>query len=67
MNHTWEKQPDKEYVFAKTKHWICKVCGCEKFLGYYKFATPNYQRSGINFDGYVECYDEAAEMLKTID
>lgn len=67
MRHTWEKQPDEDQISGWMKIWVCKVCGCKKILGNYKFAQPHYQRSNQMFDNYIECIDEKAEKLKTID
>lgn len=67
MKHTWERQPDEDWVFSKVKIWMCTMCGCKKALGYTKFATPIYQRSSITYTEYVECFDIEAENLKTID
>lgn len=69
MKHTWQKQPDQLMCAdtIKVKVWLCKVCGCIKTLGYYKFAEPDYDRNGQMYSHYIECVDEKAEMLKTID
>lgn len=68
MRHTWKKQPDKHHVeIGNFKVWICKVCGCEKSLGNYKFAKPHYERNGQMYDYYIDCFDMEAENLKTID
>jgi hypothetical protein len=69
MNHTWQKQPDDTICAGtiRVKVWICKVCGCVKTLGYYKFSEPDYSRNGQIYTRYIECIDEKAEMLKTID
>lgn len=47
--------------------WKCKVCGCEKTLGNYRFAEPDYERNGQIYTHYIECIDYKAEDLKTID
>lgn len=67
MRHTWQKLPDVESFGHRHFKWLCKVCGCEKLLGNYKFATPRYDRNGQLYDRYIECIDEEAEKLKTID
>lgn len=67
MKHNWTKQPDKQTLACKVKVWICKVCGCEKTLGYYKFAEPDYDRNGQHYSHYVECINYELEDLKTID
>lgn len=69
MKHKWG-DPEVKELFAgmKGKVWKCKVCGCEKSLGFYKFAVPTYVRNGQNYsDKYIECIDYEAEDLKTID
>lgn len=52
--HSWKKLPDTfEDGVGKIKHWECKRCGCEKNLGMYIGATPDYCRSGQIFSRYT--------------
>lgn len=68
MRHKWVKQSDIKHTGMPTHFvWLCCVCGCQKVVGNYRFATPHYERSGQVFDHYIECIDEKAEKLKTID
>lgn len=68
MKHKWEKQPDKKiHGTGWFKIWICKVCGCRKELHNSRFAEPNYIRSRMIYDHYIECIDEDFEKTKTID
>lgn len=69
MKHKWDRLPDTEWpgIARQVKQWTCKVCGCKKSLANIRFSEAQYQRSGINYDRYVECYDDADERLKTID
>lgn len=68
MKHKWNV-PVLGEIFPgmKGKTWICKVCGCKKILGNYKFAEPTYERSSQIYDHYVECFDMELENEKTID
>lgn len=68
MKHKWNKQPDKVITgVGKFKMWVCKTCGCEKSLGYYRFAEPDFDRNGQLYTHYIDCVDIEAENLKTID
>lgn len=68
MKHKWLKQPDiKRLGMPSFKIWICAVCGCEKSQGNWRFSEARYDRSGQSYDHYIECYDDEAEKLKTID
>ena len=67
MKHKWDKQPDKQIHGIWYGVSICKVCGCEKSLGKYKFAERDYERNGQLYSHYIECIDEEFEKTKTID
>lgn len=68
MKHKWDKKPDRFFDgIGMFKVWRCRVCGCVKHLLNQRFAEPTYTRSRQNFDRYIECIDEEAEKLKTID
>lgn len=68
MKHKWIKHPDfKIDGIGWFSKWMCSICGCEKTLGKYKFAEPDFDRNGQLYSHYIECVDEKAEMLKTID
>lgn len=62
--HSWERLADTEY---KTKNWKCSKCGCHKSLGNYKFATPSYERSGINTQDRPSCVDMSRRVEFTVD
>ena len=64
MKHKWEKLANDG---DGNKQWKCKTCGCLKVLGNYKFAQPDYERSGQMYSEYVECIDWELENSKTID
>lgn len=68
MKHKWEQQPN-ENILAVGWHkvWICRICGCKKIHGCYRFSEPSYSRNKQNYDRYIECIDIEAENLKTID
>lgn len=68
LKHKWTRIKD-DYMptVGIIKQWTCDVCGCLKTLGNYKFAEPDYIRSGQVYTHYIECIDMDKENLKTID
>jgi len=67
--HKWKRVPDtKEIGIGTIKHWVCVKCKCEKHLGVYKFATPDYSRSGQIYSQYTpNCVDMDRRSQQTID
>lgn len=61
--HSWDKLPDSDYE----KVWSCKNCGCRKTLGKYKFATPSYERSGMNTQERPDCVDMSRRVEFSLD
>lgn len=50
--HKWQLMPKDD---EGNKRWNCVKCGCKKILGNYKFATPDYIRSGQITDYRPDC------------
>lgn len=68
MKHKWDKLPDHcKNGVGYFKVWKCRVCGCIKELLNQRFAEADYERNGQIYSHYIECIDEEAEKLKTID
>ena len=67
--HKWDRLPiTKEIGVGFVKHWICTKCKCEKHLGVYKFATPDYCRSGQVYTQYApECVEMGRKSEQLID
>lgn len=62
--HRWIKQPNDDEF---NKRWLCEKCGCKKILGNYKFATPQFNRSGQSTDYRPECVDMGRRSNEPLD
>jgi hypothetical protein len=67
MRHNWSVKPNEQIAHIWHKVWVCKICGCKKTQGCYKFAEPDYERNGQLYSHYIGCIDYEMEDNKTID
>lgn len=62
--HKWNKQPNDD---SGNKIWVCSKCGCKKILGNYKFASPDYCRSGQIMDYRPDCTNMSRRSDEILD